>query len=124
MDRRIDVVKAPLVRRERAIRMQEPFPQQHQQLIFRKRRIQMRPRNGVKREIPGGKPRILPRVWHGQDIEGIKVPPTGVASKSMSRRWWRLTRIPIQPAVHLLFVFLMIRRPPRSTLFPYTTLFL
>src|SRR2546430_10694624 len=26
-------------------------------------------------------------------------------------------------AVHLLFFFLMIRRPPRSTLFPYTTLF-
>src|SRR2546430_10303854 len=25
--------------------------------------------------------------------------------------------------MHLLFFFLMIRRPPRSTLFPYTTLF-
>src|SRR5436853_4797364 len=25
--------------------------------------------------------------------------------------------------VHVLFFFLMIRRPPRSTLFPYTTLF-
>src|SRR4028118_863327 len=27
------------------------------------------------------------------------------------------------PSSRLLFVFLMIRRPPRSTLFPYTTLF-
>src|SRR5437868_14761202 len=26
-------------------------------------------------------------------------------------------------SIHLLFFFLMIRRPPRSTLFPYTTLF-
>src|SRR2546426_5128576 len=26
-------------------------------------------------------------------------------------------------ALHLFFFFLMIRRPPRSTLFPYTTLF-
>src|SRR5436309_14385927 len=25
--------------------------------------------------------------------------------------------------IHILFFFLMIRRPPRSTLFPYTTLF-
>src|SRR3712207_7402310 len=25
--------------------------------------------------------------------------------------------------MHVIFVFLMIRRPPRSTLFPYTTLF-
>src|SRR5690349_23020354 len=27
------------------------------------------------------------------------------------------------PSAHLSFFFLMIRRPPRSTLFPYTTLF-
>src|SRR5258708_15054776 len=27
------------------------------------------------------------------------------------------------PCLQLLFFFLMIRRPPRSTLFPYTTLF-
>src|SRR2546430_17192881 len=29
----------------------------------------------------------------------------------------------ITRVMHLLFFFLMIRRPPRSTLFPYTTLF-
>src|SRR6267142_5033598 len=29
----------------------------------------------------------------------------------------------IQPVSFLFFFFLMIRRPPRSTLFPYTTLF-
>src|SRR6266700_4590309 len=28
-----------------------------------------------------------------------------------------------QPYIHLLVFFLMLRRPPRSTLFPYTTLF-
>src|SRR5258707_5277669 len=28
-----------------------------------------------------------------------------------------------RPCLHFLFFFLMIRRPPRSTLFPYTTLF-
>src|SRR2546425_4233852 len=27
------------------------------------------------------------------------------------------------PTIYILFFFLMIRRPPRSTLFPYTTLF-
>src|SRR3954463_3003106 len=30
---------------------------------------------------------------------------------------------PWHPDLDLLFFFLMIRRPPRSTLFPYTTLF-
>src|SRR2546430_16417112 len=29
----------------------------------------------------------------------------------------------LQSILHLFFFFLMIRRPPRSTLFPYTTLF-
>src|SRR6267143_5542426 len=29
----------------------------------------------------------------------------------------------MSPEIKLLFFFLMIRRPPRSTLFPYTTLF-
>src|SRR5690242_21608011 len=29
----------------------------------------------------------------------------------------------VSPLLFLLFFFLMIRRPPRSTLFPYTTLF-
>src|SRR5690348_18491395 len=32
------------------------------------------------------------------------------------RTWWSVETLP-------LFFFLMIRRPPRSTLFPYTTLF-
>src|ERR1022692_3461575 len=32
-------------------------------------------------------------------------------------------RLGIAPAKNLPFFFLMIRRPPRSTLFPYTTLF-
>src|SRR2546427_11650204 len=31
--------------------------------------------------------------------------------------------MPDSPVVSLFFFFLMIRRPPRSTLFPYTTLF-
>src|SRR6266513_4149464 len=41
-------------------------------------------------------------------------------------RWFILVHIAIRPPLspHLLFFFfLMIRRPPRSTLFPYTTLF-
>src|SRR3989442_15938456 len=36
---------------------------------------------------------------------------------SMSFSW------PSDKALSILFFFLMIRRPPRSTLFPYTTLF-
>src|SRR5437667_7351451 len=38
------------------------------------------------------------------------------------RRTFALFTIP-SPPFRILFFFLMIRRPPRSTLFPYTTLF-
>src|SRR3989442_11630695 len=34
-----------------------------------------------------------------------------------------VVRIPFSSIISLSFFFLMIRRPPRSTLFPYTTLF-
>src|SRR2546422_4525532 len=38
--------------------------------------------------------------------------------------WPPVDRVPILWALHsIVFFFLMIRRPPRSTLFPYTTLF-
>src|SRR6266403_3889558 len=34
-----------------------------------------------------------------------------------------MKKLSFLPVLHYLFFFLMIRRPPRSTLFPYTTLF-
>src|SRR2546421_12286269 len=34
-----------------------------------------------------------------------------------------ILQMTVLPSAHLFFFFLMIRRPPRSTLFPYTTLF-
>src|SRR5205807_9855207 len=45
--------------------------------------------------------------------------PTIAASSPTSSRSWYTPRCPFFPS----FFFLMIRRPPRSTLFPYTTLF-
>src|SRR5215471_20220824 len=50
----------------------------------------------------------------------------GLASryrKSCSVRMWRATYFSKTSDSCMLFFFLMIRRPPRSTLFPYTTLF-
>src|SRR5438105_2804111 len=37
--------------------------------------------------------------------------------------FWLLQKLPRLPVVLFLFLFLMLRLPPRSTLFPYTTLF-
>src|SRR3982750_1654969 len=70
--------------------------------------------NGQLKRIPEYfifMPRNLPEV----------LPPggCGLASFALVRRYSASIRI---PSLKLLF-FLMIRRPPRSTLFPYTTLF-
>ena len=51
-----------------------------------------------KGEIPGREPGIFPGIWHGQHIERVKVPPTGVAALSMSRRRQWLAWIAVQPA--------------------------
>src|SRR5260370_41979171 len=40
-----------------------------------------------------------------------------------AKRWATSPPLPALPPAGILFFFLMIRRPPRSTLFPYTTLF-
>src|SRR5512132_1931230 len=79
----------------------------------------MSPRDGVKCEIPGGKPRILPRIRHGQNIEGVKVPPTRIAAGSVSgwRRW--LTRIPVQPSGHPVGVHLFAPDQTRTRLPQY-----
>src|SRR5215831_20574215 len=49
----------------------------------------------------------------------------GLTAWSWTRRCWPALGFPLLPSLSLLsfFFFLMIRRPPRSTLFPYTTLF-
>src|SRR5215471_17851789 len=55
----------------------------------------------------------------------MKLSPTTVASACSASRQASscLTPSRIVPSRCIVFFFLMIRRPPRSTLFPYTTLF-
>src|SRR3990170_35897 len=62
-------------------------------------------------------------------LEKKKNPPTASAAPRASRAGEAVARPPLRGACLLplfclvFFFFLMIRRPPRSTLFPYTTLF-
>ena len=76
--RRVDVVEVPLVGRQRAVRMLEPLAQQHQELVLRERRIEMRPRDRVEAEIPRREPRVLPRIRHREHVEAVEVAPAAV----------------------------------------------
>src|ERR1022692_4583090 len=65
----------------------------------------------VKLEIPAGKATPAPPVGTSvKDEEGLIIPVV-------------ITICSDRSVTFISFFFLMIRRPPRSTLFPYTTLF-
>src|ERR1039457_6488542 len=56
---------------------------------------------------------------HEADAAALAV----MAPGTIAATYWVLSRMSGQRPRNLRFFFLMIRRPPRSTLFPYTTLF-
>ncbi len=116
MDGRIDVVEAPLIRGQRTVRMLEPLPEEHHQLVFGERRIQVRPGDGVKRQVPGREPRVLPRVGHGKHVERVQVPPPRVPAVAMPGRRRRLGGVAIQPPVDPIRVHLLAPDQPRAGL--------
>ncbi len=97
VDRRVDVVEVPLVGRERSVRVQEPLPQHHDELVLGERGIEVGPGDGVEGQVPGREPRVLPGIGHGQDVEGIQVAPARVAPGCVARRRRRLRRVAVEP---------------------------
>ena len=76
--RRVDVAEIPLIRRQRPVRVLEPFPAHHDQLVLGERRVQVGQGHGVEGQVPGGEPGILPLIRHGDDVEPVEVAPPGV----------------------------------------------
>ena len=107
VDRRVDVVEAPLVGGQCAVRMLEPLPEQDQQLVLGEGRVQVGPGDGVEREIPCREPGILPRIRHRQHVERVQVPPTGVAAGAVAGRRRGLPGVTVEPPVHLIGVDLL-----------------
>src|SRR6516162_1917689 len=60
----IDIAEGPLVSGDLAVGMHVPLARQQHELLLGKLGIQMRERNAVECQIPGGVPRVLPLVRH------------------------------------------------------------
>ena len=60
------------------------------------RGIEVGPRHGVEREVPGREPRVLPGVGHGQDVVGVEVAPPGVSAVGPFGGWWGLAGVAVQ----------------------------
>ena len=105
--RRVGVAERPLVCRERTVGVLEPLAAQHQQLVLGERRVDVGQGDRVEGQVPGGEPRVLPRIRHGQDVAGVHVEPAGVAAAPSLRWWRRLGRVAVQPALHVVPVELL-----------------
>src|SRR5206468_9602460 len=57
--------------------------------------------DAVEGEVPGGEPRILPFVRHGQDAHRVEVAPVGVADLPARGRGRPLRVVALQPEVHV-----------------------
>ena len=116
MDRRVHVVEVPLVGRERAVRVEEPLAEHHDQLVLGEGRVEVGPGDGVERQVPGGEPGVLPRVGHGEDVERVEVPPPGVAALPVGGRGRRLRGVAVEPVAHPVGVHLLAPDQPGARL--------
>jgi hypothetical protein len=110
--RRVDIAEVPLVRRQRAVRVLEPFPADQQQLVLREVRVHVCQSDAVEGEIPGGEPRILPLVRHRHDVEGVERTPSGVAAGLSRGRRFRLAGITVEPSRYVVVVELLAPQHP------------
>ena len=105
--RRVHVREVELVRGQLAVGVHVPLAQEEDQLLLGEGRVEVRERHHVKRQVPRGEPRVLPLVWHRQDVAGVKVAPVPVAgvSTACGRRGRR--GIALEPGLHVVPVELL-----------------
>ena len=114
--RRIDVAESPFVGGDLAVGVHVPLAQHQHQLPLGELRVDVRDGDAVERQVPGGVPRILPRVGHRDDVVVVEVPPVAVASGGALRGRWRAGRVAVQPAVHVVVEELLAPHEPGDRL--------
>ncbi|MNQ86371.1 hypothetical protein D3C85_1015630 [compost metagenome] len=108
MDRRVGVVKIPLICRQLAIRMHVPFFCKYGQLLFGKIRIYQRQTKAMKAQVPGGIPGKFPFIRHGNDVCIVDVFPVQVTGNAMTCRRGHSRRVAFQPTAHAVIVKLLV----------------
>ena len=120
---RIHIRQPELVGGERTAGVHVPFPQQKNELLLRKLRIDLGKRDHLKCVVPGGEPGVLPFIRHRQNIAAVQVSPLAIPACQPICRWCRLRRIACQPVLHDILVKLFrpeetrIRLPCHALLF-------
>ncbi len=86
MDWRVDVGEVPLVGRNLAVGVEVDLLQHQLDLVLGEIHIDEGQGGAVKRQIPGGEPRVLPAVRHRDDVGGLEVLPLPIAAEQAALR--------------------------------------
>lgn len=101
MNRWVDILKRPLVSGQLAIGVHVPLPGHELQLSLGKFGVDHREGDAVKREVPGGIPRILPLIRHRDDVGVVQVPPVRIPPEAALWRWRGLSGVAVEPIRHV-----------------------
>jgi len=102
--RRVDVAEIPLVGRQLPVWMKVIVTQHQVQLRLGEFGVDNGERQHVKGQVPGGVPRVLPLVRHGDDVIVEHVKPLAVAHLLAQRR---SNVVLLQPLVHIVVEVLL-----------------
>src|SRR5437667_7066927 len=105
--RGIHVIESPLVGGELPVRVHVPLAREQDELLLCEVRVDHGKRNAVEREIPRGKPRILPVVRHREDVVNVNMRPLAVAAALPAGGWGLSGRIAVEPRLDDIMVKLL-----------------
>ena len=97
MDRRVDVREVPFVGGNLPVGVEVDLLQHQLDLVLGEIDVDQRQRGAVKRQIPGGEPRVFPAVRHRDDVGGLEVLPLPVAAEQAARR--RRKPVAVEPVL-------------------------
>ena len=97
VNRWVDVPEGPLIGRELAVGVHVPLAGHQPQLPLGELGVDHGQRNAVKRQVPGGVPRVLPGIGHRDHVEVVEVLPVAIAAEAPARGRLRPGRVASQP---------------------------
>ena len=97
VDRRVHVVEGELVGGDLAVGVHVPLAQQQHELLLGELGIDVRERDHVEGEVPGGVPGILPLVRHRDHVPVVQVRPVGLRPNIRPRAAAGLRGVALEP---------------------------
>ena len=101
MHRRIEIRELPFVGGDLAVDVLKLLEQEKPKIIRGEAGIDERHGGALKRQVPSGKPRILPLVGHGENAHGVEMPPMQIAAVPARIRRRALGVVAFEPQVHI-----------------------